>query len=1212
MRSHRFARPFSAAEARRRATPRDAYSCDTLERRVLLADITWANRNGMDEHFDEIFGSVGGGADFAREGVARAVSDWDYVLAGVPAQTLTVDLNFHAVDLQAAPFAFPEGVAGYTEITTITGGRPSVAHIYLDDNAGGDSMTDTGWYIDPAPWVILTGTPETEYPRDDGEYTELLGRYTGTPVPMNPPPPGHTPYNYDLYRTAAHEIGHALGIYRDPGLAIFPHLADEGIDPRWTGTGPPAHLMSFNFGGVQATFTTDDGLHLYEGPELPSGYAGPTHPDDLLNAGRTVLSARRQLISDTDVLVLAAAYGYTIPNGNLPSRFNTFYGNLNTDSNVLTVQGDPGNANDNIVVDMLTGGGGAVYVRVQVNGTVERFRDGQVDSILVRGGGGNDVIELRALSAGNGITIQGDDGDDEVIIGAGDWDSNVLVNVSVDGGAGSDELVIDDTADGPADPNVYTFTAGGVSKNSVTIGYGGTTEALTVNAGPVPDTANVNATPPGTTLTFNGGGGNDSLLVGNGDIDTNLGGNVTLTGGLGTDALTFNDTTDDPDPDMYTLTGTSLTKGARDVAYAAVESLTVNGSPQPSAYTIASTAGLAPPRINLGAATDTVDLVNHAPGAPLTLGASPGNDVVIVNSDAVGAATLLLPDPITLGALDVRAGGVARMTAPGAPVLTTTNLLAVNGNVEVTAAGGMVHVAGGALSGGGTIAAHVQCAGTIAPGASPGTLTINGNLTLAPSSQVIAEIAGLAPGTQHDVVSVSGVASLAGALSAMLLGGFDPLGSASFDVITAASRVGTFAAFIGPPTPAGRALSLRYGTATVTVAVAPLAPTAPDLLATSDTGRSPTDNVTRDDTPTFGGATADPGTLRLFADGALVASLAVGVGPFNITSSALTDGARVMTLSLLDADGDESLPSPPLNIVVDTVAPATPDAPDLAASSDTGTSDTDNVTRDDTPEFVGTVEADADVVIFSDGAQVGAQLAGTGAYAVTTSALVNGVRQITARAIDAAGNASTISPALAVTIDTSAPTLVGTPAFLYATAPHRLRYAFSEHVGGTLASADWLVERLPGTPVPVAVTYDGPANVATLTFPGGSGILADGRYRATLFSAGVTDVAGNPLFVPGSDADHVLPFLFLTGDANNDGTVNLADFNVLAANFGQSPRDFTQGDFDYSGNVSLNDFNLLASRFGTVLAPATFAPLGGAGVTNSWLHANDDEAPLAL
>ena len=49
--------------------------------------------------------------------------------------------------------------------------------------------------------------------------------------------------------------------------------------------------------------------------------------------------------------------------------------------------------------------------------------------------------------------------------------------------------------------------------------------------------------------------------------------------------------------------------------------------------------------------------------------------------------------------------------------------------------------------------------------------------------------------------------------------------------------------------------------------------------------------------------------------------------------------------------------------------------------------------------------------------------------------------------------------------------------------------------------------------------------------------------------------------------------------------MNLQDFNRLATNFGQSPRDFTQGDFNYDGVVNLIDFNILAGRFGRELAP---------------------------
>ena len=58
------------------------------------------------------------------------------------------------------------------------------------------------------------------------------------------------------------------------------------------------------------------------------------------------------------------------------------------------------------------------------------------------------------------------------------------------------------------------------------------------------------------------------------------------------------------------------------------------------------------------------------------------------------------------------------------------------------------------------------------------------------------------------------------------------------------------------------------------------------------------------------------------------------------------------------------------------------------------------------------------------------------------------------------------------------------------------------------------------------------------------------------------------------------------GDANLDGTVNLSDFNVLAANFGQSNRTWETGDFNEDGQVNLSDFNLLASSFGREIQPA--------------------------
>ena len=52
---------------------------------------------------------------------------------------------------------------------------------------------------------------------------------------------------------------------------------------------------------------------------------------------------------------------------------------------------------------------------------------------------------------------------------------------------------------------------------------------------------------------------------------------------------------------------------------------------------------------------------------------------------------------------------------------------------------------------------------------------------------------------------------------------------------------------------------------------------------------------------------------------------------------------------------------------LDEIAPAAPSAPELAAVSDTGSSDSDNVTSDQTPVLKGVVESGSDVEIFADG-----------------------------------------------------------------------------------------------------------------------------------------------------------------------------------------------------------------------------------------------------
>jgi hypothetical protein len=205
----------------------------------------------------------------------------------------------------------------------------------------------------------------------------------------------------------------------------------------------------------------------------------------------------------------------------------------------------------------------------------------------------------------------------------------------------------------------------------------------------------------------------------------------------------------------------------------------------------------------------------------------------------------------------------------------------------------------------------------------------------------------------------------------------------------------------------------------------PSQPDQPDLADASDTGRSSTDNITNDTTPTLGGAAPVGTFVEVLADGNLIGTVVVDAfGQWTLTPTiALAAGQRTIVARALDAAGNVSANSVALTITIDTTAPAVPTAPDLNALSDTGLLNDDDVTRDATPTFDGTAENGATVELFIDGLSVGTTLAGLGGSWTFTApiGLADGGHNVTARAIDAAGNASPQTTGLAIIVDTVAP-----------------------------------------------------------------------------------------------------------------------------------------------------------------------------------------------
>ncbi|MEM6748835.1 MAG: dockerin type I domain-containing protein [Planctomycetota bacterium] len=131
-------------------------------------------------------------------------------------------------------------------------------------------------------------------------------------------------------------------------------------------------------------------------------------------------------------------------------------------------------------------------------------------------------------------------------------------------------------------------------------------------------------------------------------------------------------------------------------------------------------------------------------------------------------------------------------------------------------------------------------------------------------------------------------------------------------------------------------------------------------------------------------------------------------------------------------------------------------------------------------------------------------------------------------------------------------------------------------------------ESSPGVFDPVA-NYGGTDN-----FDAGAlfGPISGSGFFVGAFSA--TDLSFIATF---DDAPGGLP-----GDANNDGVVDLLDFDVLAQSFGSNTGNgASDGDFNGDGAVDLLDFDILAQNFGAtspsaVPEPASLGALGVGGV----------------
>jgi dipeptidyl aminopeptidase/acylaminoacyl peptidase len=209
----------------------------------------------------------------------------------------------------------------------------------------------------------------------------------------------------------------------------------------------------------------------------------------------------------------------------------------------------------------------------------------------------------------------------------------------------------------------------------------------------------------------------------------------------------------------------------------------------------------------------TVLLAGTAPATLTIAGAgglanrASGEVTVLPGASHVLNATLANQGTVTLdGGLTVNRASAQHLNA-GLITVAAGQTLTITGGTFTNAAGNPnLQIPPGIIGGEGTLDVSGTTFvndGTVAPGFSPGLLSLTGAYPGSPTSLLDIELGGTAAGTEYDRLAVSGAAALDGALNVTLVNGFTPGLGDQFTILTYGSMSGAFRSVLLPTLPLG-------------------------------------------------------------------------------------------------------------------------------------------------------------------------------------------------------------------------------------------------------------------------------------------------------------------------------------------------------------------------------------------------------------------------
>jgi len=254
---------------------------------------------------------------------------------------------------------------------------------------------------------------------------------------------------------------------------------------------------------------------------------------------------------------------------------------------------------------------------------------------------------------------------------------------------------------------------------------------------------------------------------------------------------------------QYTMSGGTLTVGAGDTFFvgnsSGVGTFTMSGG----TASILGSAFIGQFSDSTGTVVVTSGTMTMS-GFQIQVGRSGSSGQLTINGGSVVAANSQIlvghdsistrPGVVTIsaGTFTVNSGNSLQIGGGGGyGTVDLTGGTFVHNGSSTKGANGLFNFTGGILKGTGSLSYNLtNSGGTMSPGASPGTFTINGDYTQS-SGTLLIELAGTTQNTQYDLLDVNGAASLGSLLQVQLLS-FTPAFGDVFEVVEADSAISSF------------------------------------------------------------------------------------------------------------------------------------------------------------------------------------------------------------------------------------------------------------------------------------------------------------------------------------------------------------------------------------------------------------------------------------